>query len=149
MCIRFSSLFLLIMLLRIFYLFISPKSYLGEHKLIATVFKTRLQYISSEMQAYHQNLTISQLILKVACRVQIWKKKHFVKIVASFVTVLFKMTLCFCIYFVFTKKTILLSQFKIDTLNFTMYILTILTSPLKIYAIGLHSLISMNIVFNI
>ena len=30
------------------------------------------------------------------------------------------------------KKNIILSLFKIDTLNFTMYILTILTSPLKI-----------------
>ena len=33
-----------------------------------------------------------------------------------------------CIY----KKTIILSLFKIDTLNFTMYILTILISSLKI-----------------
>ena len=41
--------------------------------------------------------------LKVACRVQIWKK-HFVKIVKSLVTVSFKMTLLLCIYFVFTKK---------------------------------------------
>ena len=32
-----------------------------------------------------------------------------------------------CIY----KKPIILSLFKIDTLNFTMYILTILTCPLK------------------
>ena len=50
-----------------------------------------------------------------------------------------------CIY----KKTIILSLFKIDTLNFTMYILTILTSPLKIYVIGLHNLILMNIFFTI
>ena len=48
-----------------------------------------------------------------------------------------------CIY----KKPIILSLFKIDTLNFTMYILTILTCPLKIYVIGLHNLISMNIFF--
>ena len=41
--------------------------------------------------------------LKVACRVQIWKK-HFVKIVKSLVTVSFKMTLHLCIYFAFTKK---------------------------------------------
>ena len=34
------------------------------------------------------------------------EKKHFVKIVASLVTVLLKMTLCLCIYFVFTKKTL-------------------------------------------
>ena len=50
-----------------------------------------------------------------------------------------------CVY----KKTIILSLFKIDTLNFTMYILTILTSLLKIYVIGLHNLISMNIFSNI
>ena len=56
------------------------------------------------------------------------EKKHFVKIVTSLVTFLLKMTLCLCIYFVFTKKPIILSLFKIDTLNFTMYILTILTS---------------------
>ena len=47
------------------------------------------------------------------------------------------------------KKPIILSLFKIDTLNFTMYTLTILTSPLKIYVIGLHNLISMNIFFTI
>ena len=41
-----------------------------------------------------------------------------------------------CIY----KKTIILSLFKIDTLNFTVYILTILTSPLKIYVIGLKQI---------
>ena len=44
------------------------------------------------------------LVFEVACRVQIWKKKHFVKIETSLVTVLFKMTLYICIYFVFTKK---------------------------------------------
>ena len=72
------------------------------------------------------------------------EKKHFVQIVTSLVTVLYKMTLYLCIYFVFTKKTIILSLFKIDTLNFTMYILTILTYPLKTYVIRLHNLISMN-----
>ena len=45
-----------------------------------------------------------------------------------------------CIY----KKNILI-LFKIDTLNFTMYILMLLTCPLKKYVIGLHNLISMNI----
>ena len=40
----------------------------------------------------------------------------------------------FCIY----KKAIILSLFKIDTLNFTMYILTILTCTLKTYVIRLH-----------
>ena len=48
-----------------------------------------------------------------------------------------------CIY----QKTIILSLFKIDTLNFTMYILTILTCPLKTYVIRLHNLVSMNIFF--
>ena len=47
----------------------------------------------------------------------------------------------------FTKKDIVLSLFKVDTLNFTMYILTILTWSLKTYVIRLHNLISMNIFF--
>ena len=59
------------------------------------------------------------------------KKKYFIKIVTSLVTVLLNITLCLCIYFVLTKKNIVLSLFKIDTLNFTMYILTIFTCPLK------------------
>ena len=46
-----------------------------------------------------------------------------------------------CIY----EKNIVLSLFKIDTLNFT--ILTILTWSLKTYVIRLHNLISMNIFF--
>ena len=46
------------------------------------------------------------------------------------------------------KNPIILSLFKIDTLNFTMYISTIVKCPLK-YVIGLHNLISMNIFFNI
>ena len=50
-----------------------------------------------------------------------------------------------CIY----KKTIILSLFKIDTLNFTMYILTNLTCPLKIHITGLHNLISIKIFFAI
>ena len=49
------------------------------------------------------------------------EKKHFVKMVQSLVTVLFKEALYLHIYFVFTKK-IVLSLFKIDTLNFIMYI---------------------------
>ena len=46
--------------------------------------------------------------------------------------------LCIC------QKAIILSLVKIDTLNFTMYILTILTCSLKTYVILLHNLISMN-----
>ena len=65
--------------------------------------------------------------LKVACRVQIWRKKHFVKIVTSLVK-----TDIMSMYMLYNKKkTVILSLFKTDTLNFTMYILTILTCPLK------------------
>ena len=35
------------------------------------------------------------------------EKKHFIKIVTSLVTVLLTMTLCLCIYFVFTKYPLL------------------------------------------
>ena len=49
-------------------------------------------------------------------------------------------------YILCIKKNIL-SLFKFDTLNFTMYVLTILTCPLKTYVSGLHNLISMNIFF--
>ena len=59
------------------------------------------------------------------------EKKHFVKIVTSLVRVLLKLTLCSCMCFIITKKNIILSLFKTDTLNFTIYILTILTCPLK------------------
>ena len=34
------------------------------------------------------------------------------------------------------KKIIIVSLFKIDTLNFTIYILTILTCPLTLFRIG-------------
>ena len=50
-----------------------------------------------------------------------------------------------CIY----KKAIILSLFKIDTLSFTMHILTILACPLKTYVVRLHNLTSMNIFFTI
>ena len=46
------------------------------------------------------------------------------------------------------KKPIILSLFKIDTLNFTMYILANSTCPLKTY-VRLHNLISMKIFFTI
>ena len=62
--------------------------------------------------------------------------KHFVKIVRSLATVFLEMTLCLCIYFhllsfIYSQTLIILSLFNIETLNFTMYILTNLTSPLK------------------
>ena len=50
------------------------------------------------------------------------------------------------ILYIYEKK-IVLSLSKIDTLNFTVYILTILTWSSKTYVIQLHSLISMNIFF--
>ena len=46
-----------------------------------------------------------------------------------------------CIY----KKPIILSLFKIATLNFTMYILTILTCTLNITSLDYINLISVNI----
>ena len=46
-----------------------------------------------------------------------------------------------CIY----NRPIILSLFQIDTLNFTMYILMILTCPLETYVVRLHNLKSMNI----
>ena len=53
------------------------------------------------------------------------EKKHFVKIVTIMATVFLKMTSCLCIYFVFTKKLIILRLPKIHALNFTMYNLRI------------------------
>ena len=86
------------------------------------------------------------------------KKKFFFKIVTTLVIVwlesgyksgFIKNDIMF-MYLLFTyKKLIILNLFKIDTLNFPMYILTILTCPLKTYVIRLHNLISMNIFFTI
>ena len=41
------------------------------------------------------------------------KKKHFVEILRSLVTFLFKMTLCLCLYFAYTKNPIILSLLKL------------------------------------
>ena len=75
--------------------------------------------------------------IKVACGFQIWKKifcQNSDKFGHSF-TKNDIMYMCFlCIY----KKPMILSLFKIATLNFTMYILTILTCTLNIYVTGLH-----------
>ena len=86
----------------------------------------------------------NQILFKGACRVHITDKKHFVKIITSLVSVIKNgITLMYilCIY----KNTIIVSLFKTDTLNFNVYILAILICPLKLYVIGLHYLISMNI----
>ena len=78
---------------------------------------------------------------KVACGVQIWKKKTFCrnsdKLVYSFIKNDSMFVYLLCIY----KKTIFLSLFKIDTSNLAMYILMILTCPLKTYVIRLCNLI--------
>ena len=87
--------------------------------------------------------TLFSLYYKVACGVQMWKK-HFVKIVTSFVTVfLLKMTLCLCLLYIY-KKPIILSLFKIGTLNF----LANLVCPLNT-SVRLHNLISINIFLTI
>ena len=70
--------------------------------------------------------------IKVACRDQIWKKtfcQNSDKLCCSFI----KNCIMF-MYLLYTyKKLIILSLFKIDTLNFTIYILANLTCPLKTY----------------
>ena len=85
--------------------------------------------------------------IKVACRVQIWKKtfcQNSDKFCCSFITNDIMFMYLLYIY----KKPIILSLFKIDTLNFTMYILANLTCSLKTY-VRLHNLISINIFFTI
>ena len=83
---------------------------------------------------------------KVACRVQIWKKtfcQNSQKFGYSFIKDGIIFLYLLCIY----KNPIIFSLFKIDILNFTMYILTILICSLKIYVIRLHNLNSKNIFF--
>ena len=77
-----------------------------------------------------------KVVVKVVCWVQIWKKtfcqnsdNNFLKNSATFLYLL-------CIY----KKPITLSLFRIYTLNFTTYILTVLTCPLKTYVFRLRKL---------
>ena len=52
-----------------------------------------------DLNKAHGDAMIRIRMLKVACR-----KKHFVKIVTSLVTVLLKITLRLCIYFVFIEN---------------------------------------------
>ena len=83
---------------------------------------------------------------KVACRVQIWKKtfcqnsyKFGYSFIKNDIMFMFMYLLCIlCIY----KNPIILSLFKVDTLNSIMYILMILTCPLKTYVTRLSNLIS-------
>ena len=75
-------------------------------KLNMTEYKTDMnitkidKYKKLNMTEHKTDMNISEI--KEACRVQIWKN-HFVKIVTILVTMLFKMTLYICVYFVFTK----------------------------------------------
>ena len=78
---------------------------------------------------------------KVACRVQIWKKifcQNSDKFGHSFTKNDIMYMYFLCIY----KKPIILSLFKIATLNFTMYILAILTCTLNITSLDYINLIS-------
>ena len=84
---------------------------------------------------------------KIACSVRIKKKKIFCQNSDKFGNSFIKNDVMFmyllCIYI----KPVILGLFKIDTLNFTMYILTILTCPLKPDALDYVTL--MNIFFTI
>ena len=60
------------------------------------------------------------------------EKKHFVKIVTILVAVSLRRHYVYVFTF-YLPKPVILSLFKIDTLNFTMYILTIFSCPLKTY----------------
>ena len=81
-------------------------------------------------------------MFKVGCKVQIWKKNS-VKFGYSFIKNDVTFMYSLCIY----KKPIILSLFKIYTLNFTMYILTILTCSSKAYVIRLRNLTSISFFF--
>ena len=69
--------------------------------------------------------------VKVSCRVQIWKN-IFCQIRDKFGYI--------CKYSLYLQKTHYCKPIKIDTLNFTMYILTTLTSPLQTCVTRLHTL---------
>ena len=80
--------------------------------------------------------------------VQIWKKtfcQNSDKFGYSFI----KNDTMFMYLLYIYKKIIVLSLFKIDTLNFTMYILTIWTCTLKTYVIRSHNLSLINIFFTV
>ena len=86
--------------------------------------------------------------IKVVSRVQIWKKT-FCQNSDYFGYCFIKNDIMFMYLLRIYKKPIILSLFQTVTLNFTMYILTILTCLLKTYIVRLHNLTSMNILFTI
>ena len=100
----------------------------------------------------HLNYFLYSVLLffyfKVACRVQIWKKYIFCQNSDNFCCSFIKNDIMFMYLLYIYKKSIILSLFRIDTLNFTMYILANSACPLKTY-VRLHNLISMNIFFTI
>ena len=78
-------------------------------------------------------------MIKVAYRVHMWKKA-FCQNIGKFGYNLIKNGIIFMYLLCIYKKLIILSVCIIDTLNFTMYILTNLRCPLKTYIIRLHNL---------
>ena len=94
------------------------------------------------------HVTNTSFFFKVACRVQVWKKnqcQNFDKFGYNIIKNGISCMYLLCIY----KQIIIFRIFKINTLNFTMYISTILTYPLKIYVIRLPNFIPMNIFFTL
>ena len=75
------------------------------------------------------------------------KKKTFCENSDKFGDSFIKNDIMFMYLLCIHKKPIILDLSEIDTLNFAMYILTILTCPLKTYVIRLRNLVSMNIYF--
>ena len=96
---------------------------------MVSLWKMKPSWNADESRDTRSNQSLKMLFLKVACRVQIWKKtfcQNSDKFGYSFIKNDMFMYLL-CIY----KKLIILSLFNIDTLNFTTYILKNLTCPLK------------------
>ena len=75
-------------------------------------------------------------------------KKSFCQNSGKFDCSFIKNNIMFIYLFFAYKKPIILSLFKIDALNFRMYIWTILTYPLKSYVIRLHNLIFSKNIFH-
>ena len=101
----------------------------------------KIVIIAFQIENHHSVTAVRRIIeFKVACRVQIWKKKPFCHNSEKFCYSFVKNDILFMYLFYIYKKSNILSLFEIDTLKFTMYILANLTCPLKIYG-RLHNLI--------
>ena len=98
----------------------------------------------------NQKCMTQPTLAKVACRVQIWKKKKtFCQNSNYFGYSFIKNDILFMYLLCIYKKPVILSLFKLDILNFTLYILTTFLCPLKTNASRLHNQILMNIFFTI